>query len=233
MFKYLKPKPQPTVKQFYEQHKDEILKIVSTEHLNRTTLKDLKYEITALSGKRYYSFPETLQLPFKRFAKGIELMDWWKNGIVPEEFDTIYEEMLKCWAHVKAKTDQADKMAERCGMLINELKKRRKQGMPYYVMINLAANYLVREDEDPQLISATIFHEKCDEIENEIEQGNNAFFLAIPQLRPLSEVQRLSPEELTEFLNQLQSQAIRETQVLKHLLSWTEQPKDKKTSSKV
>jgi len=42
--------PPPTVAEFYQQHKDEILKMVSREHLERVELANLKYEITAKSG---------------------------------------------------------------------------------------------------------------------------------------------------------------------------------------
>jgi hypothetical protein len=221
-----------TVKAFYEQHKSEILELVATEHLSRTDLSGLKYEITAKSGKRYYSFPEKMQLPFMRMAKGIELMDWLKNGISPEDFDQIRAELTVALAHIKAKTKDAQEYTTKAGLLISELERRRVQALPYYVLINLCANYLIREDEDPQIISSPIHHQKCDEIQAEIESGNNAFFLTIPQLKPLSLTQSLSGIELTEYLRELQAEAQKDKQLLSLYLSWTEQRPAKPTSSK-
>jgi hypothetical protein len=227
---FTKTKPtELTVKQYYEQHKDELLKLVATEHLSRTDLSGLKYEITAKSGKRYYSFPEKMQLPFMRMAKGMELMDWLKNGISPEDFDQIRGELTVALAHIKAKTPSEKEMSTKAGLLISEMDRRRTQALPYYVLINLCANYLIREDEDPQIISSTIHHEKCDEIQNEIETGNNAFFLTLPQLRPLSAVQSLSLPELTEYLRELQAEAIKDKQLLSLYLSWTERQQSNPT----
>jgi hypothetical protein len=215
-------KSTPTVSDFYSQHKEEILKLVATEHLSRTTTANLKYEITAQSGKRYYSFPEKSQIPFMRLAKGMEIMDWLKNGISPEDFDRIRMELTTAMAHIKAKTKQADEYTVKAGLLISELDRRRVQALPYYVLINLCATYLIREDEDPQVISSQIHHEKCDELQKEIETGNNSFFLTLPQLRPLSEITTMSPEELTNYLNHLREEAERDLPQLKAYLSWTE-----------
>lgn len=230
MFNLLtKPKP-PTVAQFYQEHKEEILKLVATEHLQRTGISQLKYEITSQSGKRYYSFPEKMQIPFMRLAKGMELMDWLKNGISPEDFDQIRGELTVAMAHIKADSKSAKEYTVKAGLLVGELDRRRVQALPYYVLINLCANYLIREDEDPQIVSAPIHSEKCDDIQREIETGNNAFFLTLPQLKPLSLVQNMSLAELNEYLKQLNREADRDKTALKAYLSWTELQAVKQTS---
>jgi len=221
--------PPPTVAEFYQQHTDEILKMVSRENLERVELANLKYEITAKSGKRYYSFPEKMALPFLRLAKGMELMDWLKNGISPEDFDTIREQLTISMAHIKAKSKEVADHTIKAGMLIAEMDRRRTMALPYYVLINICANYLIREDEDPSIISSQIHHEKCDEIQEEIESGSNAFFLTIPQLKGLSVMQRMSDKELNEYLQSLMSQAEHGRLTLKALISWTEQRKGNPT----
>ena len=123
-------------------------------------------------------------------------------------------------------------MTTKAGLLIAELERRRVQALPYYVLINLVANYMIREDEDPQVISPLIHEQKCDEIQNEIETGSNGFFLTIPQLKPLSGVLNLSPDELTEYLSQLKNQTIEESVRLKAYLSWIEPQRPTKTSTK-
>lgn len=221
-----------TVKDFYASHKDEILKLVATEHLQRTEIKHLKYEITSLSGRRYYSFPEKMALPFQRLSKGLEYIEWLKNGISAEDFDRIRHELTTCLAHIKANTDQSKAMTTKAGLLISEMERRRVSAVPYYVLVNLAANYLIRDDEEPQVISPVIHHEKCDDIENELNNGNNAFFLTIPQLRVLSVLQTLSVEDLTNYLAQLRAEAIHETQLLKLVTSWTDVTTKPVTSKK-
>jgi len=224
---------QPTVKDFYNEHKDEILKLVASEHVQNKDISHLKYELTVKSGRRYYSFPEKGKIPFIRLSKGIEIMDWLRNGINPEEFDKIYEALDECFAHIRAKTGREIEFAKKGGLLTAELKRRRLQALPYYVLINLCANYLIREDEDPNFISTTINHEKCDEIQAEIESGNSAFFFSLPQLRPLSIVTRLSLPELNDYLMELKTEAEKDHQYLKAYLSWIETRKDKKTSLKL
>lgn len=229
LFKKQKP---PTIKEFYQQHKNEILKLVATDHLERTTIRDLKYEFTSYNGKKYYSFPEREQMPFIRVAEGIKFMECLRNGISLEDMQTIYNKLQECLAHIKAKSKQADEYIALAGVLVNDLTRRINTATPYYVLVNLAANYLIREDEDPQVISPTIFSEKCDDIEYEILHGNNAFFLTLPQLKPLSVIQQMSPSELTEYLTQLNNEAIKETQTLKLLFSWTGFEKYNKTGNK-
>lgn len=228
----LSPPKELTVDEFYQLHKAEILKLVSTEHL-RTDIRNLKYEITSASTKRYYSFPEKMQIPFMRLAKSMEYMDWLKNGISAEDFDRIRGELTVCLAHIKSKSKEADTKALKSGMLVAELDRRRVQALPYYVLINLCANFLIREDEDPQVISSQIHSEKCDDLQKEIESGNNAFFLTIPQLKPLSVVQTLSLPELTQYLRELKKEAEQDQILLKAYLSWTEALNEKPTSSKV
>lgn len=221
------------IKDFYLKHKAEILHIQSQE--GRTTHKDLKYEVT-LEGLKYYSVPETMQMPFMRMAKGMENMDWLKNGLHPEEFDLIRNEMYMANAQILANCknpEQVKKYAADNGLYLAELERRRLKALPYYVMINLCANYLIREDEDPQVISSPILHEKCDAIQRAIESGQNAFFLTIPQLKPLSEVIGKSLEELNSYMTELKQEADQNHNQLKLYSSWIEQRHNKPTPSKV
>lgn len=223
-----KDPPPPTVKEYYEAHKEEILKLVATEHLSRTSIKDLKYHFTSLTSKKYYIFPENGQMPYMRFAKYLEYFDWFKNGINPDELRKIYASLKNSAAHIKAKKD-IDIHTDNIGLMTSELDKRITHALPYYVMVNLAANYLIREDEDPQVVSPTILHEKCDDIENEIAHGNNAFFLTIPQLKPLSEIIAKSLEELNSFMIHTIQEAEKDRNYLKAYLSWTERQTAKRT----
>ena len=221
------------VAQFYQQHKQELRRLVATEKSEYPSIKDFRYEFTSLSGHRYYTIPEKMQIPFQRFANGLNFMEWFQNGLAPAEWDRIRAELTVCFAHMVAKTPQEKDMAIKAGLLFAEMDRRRVYATPLYVMINLCANYLIREDEDPTVVSSTIHEQKCDDIQAEVEAGRNGFFLTIPQLKVLNSVLSMSPEELTELLSQLHKEGVRDTEALKLYLSWTGAEKDKKTSTKV
>ena len=218
------------IKDLYKANRDEILKLVATEHLSQPLLTGLKYEFTALSGRKYYSFPESMGLPTKRYAKVLEHFDWLKNGISPQDFDQISQELSNCLAHIRAKTKDANEMSKKAGLLLAEFDRRRAHSFPYYILHNLVADVLIREDENPNLISNQIHAEKCDEIEAEIEAGRADFFLTLPQLKPLNIALNSSPEELIEYLKDLRVEGEKDAQMLSLYLSWSEQGKGTQTS---
>lgn len=220
-----------TVKDFYATHKDEILKLVASEHLNNPTLSGLKYEFTAQSGKKWYSFPERMALPTKRYAKMLEHIDWLKNGMAPDEFDKIGAKLQECFAHIKARTDKADEKTKDAGILLAEMERRRAQAYPYGVLITLICDVMVREDEDPAKLSSVIHIQKCDELEFEINSGRADFFLTLPQLKPLNIASSTSPEGLIQFLQGLRIEAEKETENLRLFLSWIDAGKGTKTLS--
>jgi hypothetical protein len=216
---------------YYKRHKEEIMRYVASEHLSRPDFASLKYEFTSESGKKWYSIPEQMALPFDRFLKNQTYFQWLTNGISPDEFDRIRDELMTCFAHIKAKTKESDKMIVQAGLLIEEMNRRRQQALPYYVLINIVANVMVREDEDyTKPVSGQIHREKCDEIEREIEIGNNAFFLTLPQLRKLSEIQNMSIAELTSFLKTCEIKAQEDLNRMKAYISWKDAERGKPTS---
>jgi len=230
---FLKTKPIPlpppvSVRDFYLAHKEEILDLIAKTE--KPELKNYKYLFTSLKGNKYYFIPKEVEVPFLRFTRGLEYSHWLQNGIAPEEFDRIRKEMKLCMAHIKAKTEKADKSLDDLALLDNELDRRRKQALPYFVIVNMCANYLIREDEIPMEISMPIHEQKCDEIEAEIAAGRNGFFLTVPQLSVLLKGQNLSSEGLTELLNNFRQEAEKDKQFLKAYTSWKLAETKSKTS---
>lgn len=221
-----------SLESLYQKHKAEILKLVGSEHVANPYIGHLKYETTSVNGNRFYSFPEKMKLPFARMAKGMEYFEWFQNGLSPDEFDKIRNQLRTCLAHIKAKSEEAQRMEVQAGLLLNEMDTRRLKALPYYVLINILANYLIREDERPEIINPTIHAQKCDEIEAELESGNNSFFFNIPQLRRLSEMQSMSPEQLSQYLTELKAEEIALNQELTLYLSMTGAKPAQMTSTK-
>lgn len=221
------PKP-VTVKEFYNQHRQEILELVG--RTEKPELKNYRYMFTSLKGNKYFYIPQDMEVPFLRFTKGLELSHWFQNGIAPHEFDRIRDEMKTCLAHIKAKTDKAEKMLDNLSLLDAELDRRRKQALPYFVIVNLCANFLIREDENPMEISAPIHEDKCDEIEAELAAGRNGFFLTVPQLTTLIKGQNFSSEELTMLCDNSRKEAEKDKAFLKAYISWKDAELRQKTS---
>lgn len=222
----------PSVEKFYSKHKEAILKLVATEHVSRVSHADLKFEFVAASGKRYYSFPEKMSLPLVRLAKNMEFIDWFRNGIDPTEMATVCDKMIAHLAYAREGGKDQKERINHAAVLADELNKRRLTYAPLIIIHNLAANNLIREDEDPSLFTNQMHAVKCDELEQEIESGNNAFFLTLPQLRIFSEIQSMSPPELTKYLQDLQTENLYAQSLMKKLISWKGAATATKTSKR-
>lgn len=208
------------VAEFYKQHRAEILKIVAAENIGSITHANMKYEFTAMSGHHYYTYTGAMDMPLSRSARSTEYMDWLQNGLNPNDFERIANELTNCLAHINARTKEAPDKATTAGLLINEMLMRKKSATPYFVLINFIANNIVRDDENPNTWSSTIHAAKCDEIEAEMDVGNNAFFFALPLLRDFSRLQNMSPSELTIYLAKLQTEQVRLREVLNRIIDY-------------
>lgn len=209
------------VTEFYQDHKQEILKLVAEEHLNKPTFANMKLEYTSVSGHRYYTYKEKMGMPTVRVVKHGEFMDWFINGISPKDHKLIRQELFECFAHIKAKTKEAQDKTIKAGLLLNELEMRAMNATPLVGLINVAANQLIREDEDPSIFSTAMHEIKCDELMAEIEQGRGDFFFAIPQLRDYWRTPAMSSTELMTLLNKLQTEQIRLNVILEKIIAYT------------
>jgi hypothetical protein len=66
------------------------------------------------------------------------------------------------------------------------------------ILINLAAVYIVREDEDPSGLNPDIQAQKIDYLERHITEDPHAFFLQT-SIEELKHLRELSPEELNRL----------------------------------
>ena len=218
-----------TALEFYKANREEILKIVGSEHFKDKTLGQYKYEFTAHSGLRYYSIPESVAVPLKRYAKILEYNDWIENGINAKELGSIYNQLLDCHAQIRVGND-VKKYNTDAGVLLNELILRQRMAFPYNVFQNLIAVALIREDEDPYIISPEIHKQKCDEIEFEIDSGKADFFLNIPQLKQYSTILNLSSEERLQFLVDCRKNSEKEIERTKALFTFLKERQPVKTT---
>lgn len=218
------------VQEFYKANREEILGIIASEHLSNPKLTNLKFEFVSQSGNRYHTFKGKMDLPTIRVVKHQEFMDWYANGLMPKDHKKIRMQLFECLAHIKAKTKESAERTIQAGLLLNELELRYTLATPLTAIINIAANLLIREDEDPNKFSASIHEAKCDDIEKELENGTCAFFFNIPQLRNILKLPASSPEELAMLLQKLQSEEIRLNAVLRKVLDYMKETKQDTTT---
>jgi hypothetical protein len=215
----------PDILEFYQRHKTEILKLVNEEHLQRPTHADMKYEFTTSAGNRYYTYTGKMGMPTVRVIKHGEFMDWFLNGLGPRDHKKIRDELFQCLAHIKAKTKEAHERTMQAGLLLNELELRALHASPVTGLINIAANQLIREDENPAIFSSKMHEIKCDELLGEVEAGNGAFFLLIPQLKDYLKSQNMSSSELMTYLQRLQTEEIKWNAMLSKVIGYMQEMK--------
>jgi hypothetical protein len=136
-------------------------------------------------GHKYYRFPNELSLPFFRFAAAMSLLERLSSGISGGEMDKVLEVMEKALG----KGLSAPKNASTVAACIHALRERQESVIHKDLLINIAAIWIVRDDETTTgEVNPKIHENKCQLFEKLAEkEGEHGFFisLAIERLHPL------------------------------------------------
>lgn len=136
-------------------------------------------------GHKYYRFPNELSLPFFRFAAAMSLLERLSSGISGGEMNNVLEVMEKALA----KGLSAPKNASTVAACIHALRERQESVIHKDLLINIAAVWVVRDDETTTgELNPKIHESKCDLFERlATKEGEHGFFisLAIERLHPL------------------------------------------------
>jgi len=74
-----------TVEQYYELHKEELLKIFASQQSKPLIHADLEQCFVDRNGKRYFRFPDSVSLPIERLGERDKLMMWMSAGLTASE----------------------------------------------------------------------------------------------------------------------------------------------------
>jgi hypothetical protein len=141
-------------------------------------------------GHTYYRFPKELNLPLERFSMSMGLLERLSCGISGTEMELILEGMEKALGAGLSNAKNAALVAA----YIHIIRERQDTVIHRDILLNIAATWIVREDENPAAVSIDIHEQKLQVFEKLSKGGAKDFFynLGIAPLMPLF---TMSPED--------------------------------------
>jgi len=134
-------------------------------------------------GHTYYRFPKELNLPLERFSMSMGLLERLSCGISGTEMELILEGMEKALGAGLSNAKNAALVAA----YIHIIRERQDTVIHRDILLNIAATWIVREDENPAAVSIDIHEQKLQVFEKLSKGGAKDFFynLGIAPLMPL------------------------------------------------
>jgi hypothetical protein len=183
-------------------------------------------EVFKHDGHTYYRFPKETNLPLERFSMALSLMERISSGLSGGEMEMILEGMEKSLAAGLSNPKNAAVVAA----YIHIIRERQNNVIHRDLLLNFAAVWVVRDDEDPTIINPDIHNSKLDLFEAMCREASHDFFSKL-DITPLLPLLTMSPEELQTLweYNTIQQKNLKES--IQHLISHltTEQGRHKKT----
>lgn len=170
---------------------DKVIEIVMKDQRKPLGFEHLEYRFMDSNGKKYYGFHKDYPLSTPRFGKMRDFMMWMVQGVNPEEFEGIINTINKSWVE----TLKSGKNHARVGLLVEELRMRMRMTLHEDLLYQFMACQWIREDESPEKFDESIQNEKVAQFKKDTESGNTYFFFRQPELKQLSVLWNLSPEE--------------------------------------
>jgi|APGre2960657404_1045060.scaffolds.fasta_scaffold49104_2 hypothetical protein len=140
-------------------------------------------KVFSKSGRTYYKFPKEVNLPIERFSMVMALMERLSSGLSGNELNLILEKMDLALSAGLSNPKNAALIAT----YIHIIRERNDTVIHRDILINLAATWLVRDDENPSVINVDIHKEKVNQFDAMCKEGSHDFFtqIGIEPLMPL------------------------------------------------
>ena len=169
-------------------------------------------ELFKQDGHTYYRFPKELNLPLERFSMSMSLMERISSGLSGSEMDKILSGMEKALSAGLSNPKNAAVVAA----YIHVIRERQDTVIHRDLLLNLAATWVVRGDEDPGVIDPTIHQQKLELFEAMCKEASHDFFTRL-DIAPLMPLLTMSPQDF-QILWEYNVEAQRKlTQALQHL----------------
>jgi hypothetical protein len=183
-------------------------------------------EVFKHDGHTYYRFPKETNLPLERFSMALGLMERISSGLSGGEMEQILEGMEKSLAAGLSNPKNAAVVAA----YIHIIRERQSNVIHRDLLLNFAAVWIVRDDEDPAMVNPDIHSSKLELFEAMCREASHDFFskLDITPLLPLLTMSAEDLQTLWEY-NIVQQRNLTQslTQLDTHQI--TEQGKHKRT----
>jgi hypothetical protein len=147
-------------------------------------------EVFKHGGHRYYRFPKEMNMPLERFAMSMSLLERLSSGLSGSEMDRILTEMEKALSAGLSNPKTAALM----GAYIHVIRERQNTVIHRDILLNIAATWIIRGDENPAAINPDIHQQKLTLFEELSKGGAHDFFYSLG-IEPLMPLFNISAEE--------------------------------------
>ena len=167
---------------------------------NRWNKKQSSYNLVKVftqDGYNYLRFPKETNMPLERFSMSMALLERLSSGISGSEMDMILEAMEKALSAGLSNPKNAALVAT----YIHIIRERQDTIIHRDLLLNIAATWIIRDDEDPTIINNDIHKEKLEIFEKMCKEGSHDFFtrLGIEPLIPLMSMSAEDFQKLWEY----------------------------------
>jgi hypothetical protein len=172
---------------------------------NRWNKKQSSYNLVKVftkDGYNYLRFPKETNMPLERFSMSMALLERLSSGISGSEMEGILEGMEKALAAGLSNPKNAALVAT----YIHIIRERQDTIIHRDLLLNIAATWIIRDDEDPAIINNDIHKEKLEVFEKMCKEGSHDFFtrLGIEPLIPLMSMSAEDFKKLWEYNQEAQ-----------------------------
>jgi hypothetical protein len=147
-------------------------------------------EVFKHGGHTYYRFPKEVNMPLERFAMSMTLLERLSSGLSGSEMDKILNEMEKALAAGLSNPKTAALM----GAYIHVIRERQNTVIHRDLLLNIAATWIIRDDENPAVVNPDVHQQKLTLFE-ELSKGAAHDFFYNVGIEPLMPLFNISPEE--------------------------------------
>lgn len=162
-------------------------------------------------GQAYYKFPKETNMPLERFANVLKLMEMLSCGLSGSEMNSILENMERAISAGLSNPKNAGIVST----YVNVIRERQDMVVHRDLLLNIAATFILRDDEKPEIINPDIHKEKLEAFEQMSKEAPHDFFL-LAAIEPLMPLLTMSPQEFKELweYNTVQIQALKKALTL-------------------
>jgi len=133
-------------------------------------------------------------MPLERFSMSMALLERLSSGISGSEMELILEGMEKALSAGLSNPKNAALVAT----YIHIIRERQDTIIHRDLLLNIAATWIIRDDEDPTIINNDIHKEKLEVFEKMCKEGSHDFFTRLG-IEPLIPLMSMSPEDFQKL----------------------------------
>lgn len=193
------------------------------------TAKNLQYAFSDNAGIKYYRINTQLGIGLEHYGKVMEFTMYMAAGLQPKELNSILDVME---SNLEKLVEGKKGNLAALGWAINEIRLRQKMVTHTELLYNFIACHYIREDEPLTEWVESIHNEKVAAFKECVKTQTAYSFFQLPELKNLTGISHMSPDEWTAYWNDSIREQKELTQKVAYLKSVLNSAKDRKTSTR-